>query len=69
MAIWQNKITIKEFTPLQVKQAITGYGFASKIQMQKMIKTLLNLKTIPKPDDIADALAIAICCAQTKEFK
>lgn len=69
LAIWQNKNTIREFTPLQVKQAITGYGFASKIQIQKMTKVLLNLKTIPKPDDIADALAIAICCAQTKEFK
>jgi len=68
LAAWQHKADIKEFTPLQVKQAITGYGFASKIQIQKMVKLQLNLKTIPKPDDIADALAIAICCAQTKEF-
>ena len=64
----QNRTPIKEFTPLQVKQAITGYGFATKTQIQKMIKLLLNLKTTPKPDDIADALAVAICCAQTKEF-
>lgn len=68
LVAWQNKIPIREFTPLQAKQAITGYGFATKTQMQKMIKLLLNLKSVPKPDDIADALAVAICCAQTKEF-
>ncbi|MBU0598057.1 crossover junction endodeoxyribonuclease RuvC [Patescibacteria group bacterium] len=65
----QHKIAIKEFTPLQVKQAITGYGFASKVQIQKMIKLIFKLKKIPRPDDLADALAIAACCAQTKEFK
>lgn len=69
LAAHQNKALIREFTPLQVKQAITGYGFASKTQIQKMVKLQLNLKTIPRPDDIADALAIAICCAYTKEFK
>lgn len=61
-------IPIKEFTPLQVKQAITGYGRAEKKQMQKMIKILLNLEEIPEPDDAADALAIALCCTQTKNF-
>lgn len=59
------KIPIFECTPLQVKQAISGYGRAEKIQVQKMVKTLLNLKEIPKPDDAADALAVAICCAHT----
>lgn len=59
------KIPIFECTPLQVKQAITSYGRAEKIQVQKMVKTLLNLKEIPKPDDAADALAVAICCAHT----
>jgi crossover junction endodeoxyribonuclease RuvC len=59
-------IKIKEFTPLQVKQAITSYGWAEKKQMQKMVKALLNLKTIPKPNDAADALAVAITCLQTK---
>jgi len=68
LSAWQNKQTIKEFTPLQVKQALTGYGFASKSQIQKMVKRVLRLKNTPKPDDAADALAIAICCAQTKEF-
>lgn len=56
-----NKIDMKEFTPLQVKSAVSGYGRAKKTQVQKMIATLLNLKTIPKPDDAADALAIAYC--------
>jgi len=68
LTAWQNKRTIKEFTPLQVKQALTGYGLASKTQIQKMVKQTLCLKNTPRPDDAADALAIAICCAQTKEF-
>lgn len=59
----QSNIPISEHTPLQVKQAITGYGRADKTQIQKMVKVILNLKEIPKPDDAADALAIAICCA------
>ncbi|MDD4996421.1 MAG: crossover junction endodeoxyribonuclease RuvC [Patescibacteria group bacterium] len=64
----QNDITIKEYTPLQVKQALTGYGRASKEQIQKMVKSILCLEKIPQPDDVADALAIAITCAQTKNF-
>ncbi len=59
------KIPIFECTPLQVKQAITTYGRAEKIQVQKMVKLLLNLKEIPQPDDAADALAVAICCANS----
>ena len=54
------KIPISEFTPLQVKQALTGYGRADKRQIQEMVKTILNLADIPKPDDAADALAVAI---------
>lgn len=61
----QNKLVLKEFTPLQVKQAVSSYGKAEKIQVQKMVKLLLNLKEIPKPDDAADALAIAICAANS----
>jgi crossover junction endodeoxyribonuclease RuvC len=57
----QNKIPTVEFTPLQVKQAVSTYGKAEKSQIQKMVKLLLNLNEIPKPDDAADALAIAIC--------
>ncbi|RJQ14308.1 crossover junction endodeoxyribonuclease RuvC [Candidatus Parcubacteria bacterium] len=60
-----NKIPICEYTPLQVKQAITSYGGASKQQVQKMIKLLLGLSEEPKPDDVADAIAIAICCANS----
>ena len=58
-------ITIYEYTPLQVKQAVTSYGKADKLQVQKMVKLLLALEEIPKPDDAADALAIAICCANS----
>jgi crossover junction endodeoxyribonuclease RuvC len=57
----RNKKPIAEFTPLQVKQAVSAYGKAEKSQVQKMVKMLLNLKEIPKPDDAADALAVAIC--------
>jgi len=57
----QNNIPITEFTPLQIKQAVSTYGKASKLQVQKMVKLLLNLKEIPKPDDASDALAAAIC--------
>lgn len=56
-------IPVAEYTPLQVKQAVTGYGKADKHQVQFMVKTLLSLKEIPKPDDVADALAVAICHA------
>ena len=63
LAVSQSKTLLQEFTPLQVKQAVTGYGQADKQQVQKMVKVILNLKQIPKPDDAADALAIAICCA------
>lgn len=54
-----------EYNPMQIKQAITGYGGAKKPQMQEMVKILLKLKTVPKPDDAADALAIAITHANT----
>jgi crossover junction endodeoxyribonuclease RuvC len=50
-----------EYTPLQVKQAVTGYGRADKKDIQNMITKLLNLEIPPKPDDVADALAIALC--------
>lgn len=66
----RNDLTLKEFTPLQVKQTVTGYGHATKIQIQKMVMTILKLNTIPKPDDAADALAIAIAAAnQNKTSK
>lgn len=60
------KVPTVEFTPLQVKQAISGYGKADKRQVQQMVKIFLGLKEIPKPDDAADALAIAICGANSR---
>ena len=57
----QNSIRIAEYTPLQVKMAVSGYGKATKKQVQEMVKKILKLEVIPKPDDAADALAIAIC--------
>lgn len=58
-----NKIPVLEFTPPQVKQAVAAYGRANKIQVQKMVKMILGLKEIPKPDDAADALALAIAAS------
>lgn len=60
-----SQIPMYEHTPLEVKQAITGYGRADKSQIQEMVKIILKLKTIPTPDHAADALAIAITCAHT----
>jgi crossover junction endodeoxyribonuclease RuvC len=54
-------LEIAEYTPLQIKQALTGYGRADKKQMQEMVRVQLGLKTVPQPDDCADALAAAIC--------
>jgi crossover junction endodeoxyribonuclease RuvC len=54
-------LQIGEYTPLEVKQAVVGYGGADKYQVQQMVKAILGLETIPKPDDAADALAVAIC--------
>jgi len=61
----QRGLQIGEYTPLQVKQAIVGYGKAEKRQVQEMVKILLHLQVIPKPDDVADALAVAICHAHS----
>lgn len=61
----KKNVPVHEYTPLEVKMALTGYGRADKNQIQQMVKALLRLKEIPKPDDAADALAIAICHAQS----
>lgn len=58
-----NNVPVFEYTPLQVKQAVTGYGRAPKNQVMDMIKNILHLSAIPKPDDTADALAMAVCHA------
>jgi len=67
LAAINNGIEVREYTPLQVKQCVVGYGQADKRQVQEMLKRLLNLSEIPKPDDAADGLAIAFC--QSKSMK
>ena len=65
LACINSGLSVYEYTPLQIKQGLTSYGKADKKQMQNMVKTLLRLKEIPKPDDAADALAAAICHAHS----
>lgn len=69
LALAQNQVPIYEYTPLEVKQAVTGYGNADKRQMQEMVKVHLALTSIPKPDDAADALAVALCHAHSYRIK
>ena len=64
LALQKKGVPVFEYTPLQVKSAVTGFGQAQKPQVMEMTKRLLRLKAVPKPDDTADALAIAICHAQ-----
>jgi len=61
LALAEAGIPVAEYTPLEIKQAVTGYGGAEKMQVQQMVKYLLGLSEIPRPDDAADALAVAIC--------
>lgn len=65
LAAAKRGIPIGEYTPMQVKQAVVGYGNAEKRQVQEMVRLLLKLKAIPKPDDVADALAVALCHAHS----
>jgi crossover junction endodeoxyribonuclease RuvC len=69
LAAAQARLDIHEYTPLQIKQAVVGYGRAEKNQIQQMVKMLLQLDVIPQPDDAADALAIAICHAHSARFE
>ena len=68
LAAAQAGLAIHEYTPLQIKQAVVGYGRAEKIQIQQMVKVLLGLDRLPQPDDAADALAIAICHAHSARY-
>jgi len=61
LSLAQAGVPIAEYNPMQVKQAVAGYGAAGKSQVQQMVKAMLDLEEIPRPDDAADALAIAIC--------
>ena len=67
LACEKSKLPVFEYTPLQIKQALSGYGRAEKKQIQEMVKVFLNLKEIPKPDDAADALAVAICHVHSRK--
>ena len=68
LAAKKKNVPIFEYTPLQIKQALTGYGRADKRQIQEMVKTLLHLKSIPRPDDAADAVAVALTHVFTNRF-
>ncbi|MCZ4142682.1 crossover junction endodeoxyribonuclease RuvC, partial [Escherichia coli] len=65
LAAAQKGLPIAEYTPMQIKQAIVGYGKAEKRQVQEMVRMFLRLQAIPKPDDVADALAVAVCHAHS----
>ncbi len=69
LACQKNGLGIFEYTPLQIKQAITGYGRANKLQIQQSVQALLRLDCLPRPDDAADGLAVAICHAFGQRFK
>lgn len=69
LAAEEANVVVVEYTPLQVKQAVVGYGKAEKHQVQEMVKMLLKLKEKPKPDDVADALAVAICHAHSAQIE
>jgi len=61
LALADAGLDVAEYTPLAIKQAVTGYGNADKMQVQEMVRLLLELAEVPRPDDAADALAVAIC--------
>ena len=69
LASSENNLPVAIYTPLQVKIAVTGYGRADKNQIGQMVKTILKLKTIPKPDDVSDALAVALTHAFSKKMR
>lgn len=69
LACIKGDLELAEYTPLQIKQALVGYGRADKKQIQFMVKTMLNLKAVPRPDDTADALAAAICHGHSADKK
>lgn len=68
LTLEKKNVKISSYTPLQVKQALTGYGRADKKQIQIMVKNILKLKSIPKPDDTADAIAIALCHINSRKL-
>jgi crossover junction endodeoxyribonuclease RuvC len=69
LALAQSQLEISEYTPLEIKQAVSGYGGAGKKQLQEMVRLLLDLDDLPRPDDAADALAVAICHIHSSRMK
>ena len=69
LALAQSGLEVEEYTPLEIKQSVAGYGGADKKQVQQMVRALLNLDAIPKPDDAADALAVAICHLHSRKAR
>ena len=69
LTLRQARIAVEEFTPLQIKQAVTGYGRAEKSQIQKMVQVQLSMKEKPRSDDAADALAVALTCAYSMKMR
>ena len=69
LALAEAGLPVDEYTPLEVKQAVVGYGGADKNQVQEMVRAILNLNDIPRPDDAADALAVAICHLHSRRIR
>lgn len=69
LAAAHHGLKVAEYTPMQVKQAVVGYGRAEKQQVQQMVKLILGLEKVPRPDDVADALAVGICCLQSWQIE
>lgn len=69
LGLAQHGLAVAEYTPLEVKQAVTGYGGADKMQVQLLVQAILDLDEIPKPDDAADALAVAVCHLQSYRMR
>jgi len=69
LALAQAGVEIDEYTPREIKQAVVGYGNAEKAQIQQMVRTLLEMESIPRPDDAADALAVAICHLHSSQLR
>jgi crossover junction endodeoxyribonuclease RuvC len=69
MSLAECGLEVVEYTPLEIKQAVVGYGAAEKSQVQQMVQALLDLDVLPRPDDAADALAVAICHLSTARYR
>lgn len=69
LTLAETQIPVAEYTPMEIKQAVVGYGGADKNQVQQMVRALLGLEEIPRPDDAADALAVAICHLHSAQMR